>query len=65
MAGNPRENVKNKGFWDGGAGGHGKNSESAGHTSSFPGMRKPRRVGVRTDIDFPETAPVKGESNRA
>lgn len=61
MAGNPREHVSGKGFWDGGAAGHGKNGESAGRTSSFPGPRKPRRTGVRTDIDFPETASAKSE----
>ena len=53
MAGNPRENVKDKGFWDGGAPGHGKNGETAGRPSGFPGSRKPKRVGVRTDMEFP------------
>lgn len=53
MAGNPREHVKNKGFWDGGAGGHGQNGESAGRTTGFPGSRKAKRVGIRTDIEFP------------
>lgn len=54
MSGNPRENVKDKGFWDGGAPGHGNNKESAGRPSGLPGTRKAKRVGVRTDIEFTE-----------
>ena len=54
MAGNPRENVKDKGFWDGGAG-HGGNGESAGRSSGFPGRRSPSRTGVRTDLEFPSS----------
>ncbi|MFP5245222.1 MAG: hypothetical protein ACLGH0_00915 [Thermoanaerobaculia bacterium] len=54
MAGNPREHVKDKGFWDGGTPAHGKNSETAGRPSGFPGSRKPKRVGIRTDIEFPQ-----------
>lgn len=53
MGGNPREHVKGKGFWDGGGQAHGKNSEGSGRTSSFPGTRKPKRVGIRTDVEFP------------
>lgn len=53
MAGNPRENVKSKGFWDGGSSGHSDNGQSAGRPSGFPGVRGPRYVGVRTDIEFP------------
>lgn len=53
MAGNPRENVKDKGFWDGGAPGHSENGQTAGRPSGFPGVRKPGRAGVRTDIEFP------------
>jgi hypothetical protein len=53
MAGNPRENVKDQGFWDGGAAAHGKDSETAGRPSGFPGSRKRVRVGIRTDIEFP------------
>jgi hypothetical protein len=53
VAGNPRENVKGKGFWDGGAAGYGGNGESGGRPSGFPGERTPSRVGVRTDLDFP------------
>jgi hypothetical protein len=53
MAGNPRENVKSKGFWDGGSSGHSENGQSAGRPSGFPGLRAPSKVGVRTDIDFP------------
>ncbi|HUP47710.1 MAG TPA: hypothetical protein VNA04_02865 [Thermoanaerobaculia bacterium] len=55
MAENAREQVKRKGFWDGGAPGHGTNKESSGRPSGFPGTRKPRRVGVNTDIEFPST----------
>jgi hypothetical protein len=54
MAGTPREHVKDQGFWDGGAAGHDKSGETAGRSSGFPGVRKPRRVGIRTDIEFPE-----------
>ena len=57
MAGNPREHVKDKGFWDGGAPGHSANGESAGRTGGFPGMRKPSKVGIRTDIEFPPDDP--------
>lgn len=53
MAGNPRENAKSKGFWDGGSSGHGKNGEAAGRPSGFPGRRAPSRVGIKTDIEFP------------
>lgn len=55
MAGNPRENVKSKGFWDGGAAGHGTNKESAGKASGFPGPRAKTRIGIKTDIEFPDT----------
>jgi hypothetical protein len=58
MAGTPREHIKDKGFWDGGSAGHGKNGETAGRTSGFPGVRKPTRVGIRTDIEFPDEAKV-------
>jgi hypothetical protein len=54
MAGNPRENVKEKGFWDGGASGHGHNKESGGRPSGLPGSRAPRRTGLRTDLEFPK-----------
>lgn len=55
MAGNPRENVRDdRGFWDGGAPGHAKNSETAGRPSGFPGTRKvAKSVGIRTDVEFP------------
>jgi hypothetical protein len=55
MAGNPRENVKGKGFWDGGASGHGTNKESSGRPNGYPGRRKPSIEGLRTDLEFPET----------
>lgn len=53
MAGNPRENVQGKGFWDGGSAGHSVNSQSAGRPSGFPGRSTKSRLGVRTDIEFP------------
>jgi hypothetical protein len=54
MAGNPRENVKDKGFWDGGDAVHGMNRESGGRAGGFPGMRKPTVAGVKTDLEYPE-----------
>jgi hypothetical protein len=57
MAGTPREHIKDKGFWDGGSGGSDRNGETAGRSSGFPGMRKPTRAGIRTDIEFPEEMP--------
>ncbi len=56
MAGEGHENVKGKGFWDGGASGHGTNKESGGRPSGFPGRRTPKKVGVRTDLEFPPAA---------
>lgn len=53
MAGNPREHVKDKGFWDGGAPGQMSDGQSAGRTSGAPSSRQPKRVGIRTDIEFP------------
>jgi len=54
MSGNPRENVKDKGFWDGGAAGHGTNKESSGRASGYPGKRTRSKQGHRTDLEFPE-----------
>lgn len=54
MSGNPRENIRDKGFWDGGAAGQGRNDQASGRTSGAPGVRSPGQVGVRTDIEFPE-----------
>jgi hypothetical protein len=51
MSGNPREHVKDKGFWDGGGSGHGSNKESSGRPNGFPGSRSPKRTGVRTDLE--------------
>jgi hypothetical protein len=56
MSGNPRENVKDKGFWDGGAAGHGSNKESAGRASGYPGKRSRSKQGYRTDVEFPAEA---------
>ena len=55
MAGNPREHVKGRGFWDGGSKGHTANGQTGGRPSGFPGERKPSRVGLRTDLEFPTT----------
>ena len=54
MADNPRENEKDKGFWDGGASGHGTNKESSGRPNGHPGKRSNSLTGYRTDIEFPE-----------
>ena len=63
MAGNPREHVQGKGFWDGGAGPQGSNGQSGGHTSGFPGRRMPKkRVGLRTDLEFPTRQRIEDES---
>jgi len=53
MSENQREQAKGKGFWDGGAQGHGTNKESSGRPSGSPGKRSPSRTGYRTDIEFP------------
>ena len=58
MAGTPREHDKDKGFWDGGAAGHDRNSETAGRASGFPGVRKQSNAGIRTDIEFPVEPPA-------
>lgn len=57
MSDNPREHVKDKGFWDGGASGHGTNKESAGRANGYPGKRSPSRIGYRTDVEFPTERP--------
>lgn len=62
--GNPRENVKDQGFWDGGAAAHGKDSETAGRPSGFPGSRKRVRAGIRTDLEFPAAADEKATDER-
>lgn len=59
MASTPREHGEEKGFWDGGAGAHGHDGDTGGRTSGFPGTRKPKRVGIRTDIEFPPDDPAK------
>jgi hypothetical protein len=64
MSDTPRENVKDKGFWDGGAAGHGTNKESSGRASGFPGTRKSQRIGVNTDIEFPPVPEPKRPTNR-
>ena len=62
MAGNPRDHVKGKGFWDGGSAAHGQNGQSAGRKSGFPGPRTPSKVGLRTDLEFPEQPAAEDES---
>ena len=59
MAGNPREHVRNKGFWDGGSAGREGNGQTAGRPSGYPGSRKLDRVGVRTDLEFPPGVPTE------
>ncbi len=54
MSGNPREHIKDKGFWDGGTPGHGTNRESAGRASGYPGKRSRSTAGLRTDLEFPK-----------
>lgn len=53
MDGTPRDHAKKKGFWDGGGAGHGNNKEASGRPSGLPGKRKPSRVGISTDVEFP------------
>ncbi len=55
MSGYARENVKGKGFWDGGTSGHGMNGESGGRASGYPGRRTPSTTGLRIDLEFPKT----------
>jgi hypothetical protein len=56
MADNPHEQAKDKGFWEGGADGHGSNKESSGRPNGYPGKRSPSRTGYRTDVEFPPQA---------
>jgi len=56
MSGNPREHIKDKGFWDGGTSGRGMNKESAGRASGYPGKRSRSKQGLRTDLEFPQEA---------
>jgi hypothetical protein len=58
--GNPYEEPKKKGFWDGGKPGHGHNKEASGRPSGLPGTRKRDRTGVTTDLEFPETPAPTG-----
>jgi hypothetical protein len=53
MAENPRQNARQKGFWDGGPSGHGHNKESSGRPSGYPGTRRQSRTGINTDFEFP------------
>jgi hypothetical protein len=59
MADNQREDAKDKGFWDGGASGHGTNKESSGRPNGYPGKRSNTRTGYRTDVEFPEESAEK------
>jgi hypothetical protein len=58
MANTPQQEFKDKGFWDGGASGHGTNKESSGRPDGFPGSRARNRIGVRTDIEEFSTIPT-------
>ena len=62
MSGNPRENVKDQGFWDGGPGGQSTNNETAGRTSGTPGSRASKRSGYRTDLEFPAESEISAIS---
>ena len=64
MAGNPREQGKGKGFWNGGAAGHGTNKESSGRASGFPGTRKQSRTGISTDLEFPPETPAADDTSK-
>jgi len=55
MSGNARENVRDKGFWDGGAKAHAANGQSGGRASGYPGRRTPSIAGLRVDLEFPDT----------
>lgn len=59
MAGNPREHVRDKGFWDGGAPGQSSNGQTAGRPSGYPGRRSSQRTGIKIDIDFPQDDPAQ------
>ena len=61
MGESPRENIKQKGFWDGGARGHDHNKESSGRPNGYPGSRRPTRVGINTDFEFPEQREEKAK----
>ncbi len=61
MAGNPRENVKGKGFWGGGSAARSGTGQTGGRPGGFPARRAPKRVGVKTDIEFPDPSTGKNE----
>jgi hypothetical protein len=61
MPDTPRDDTKDKGFWDGGASGHGTNKESSGRPNGYPGRRSNSRTGYRTDIEFPESTEEQGK----
>jgi hypothetical protein len=62
MAGNPRDHVQGKGFWDGGGGAQGGNDQSSGRTSGYPGTRSPKHVGLRSDLEFPDKPELEDDS---
>lgn len=69
MAGNPRTNTSGKGFWDGGPKGHTTNRESGGMRSGYPGVRRARLTGIRTDLERPalkrpEIEPLQADDPR-
>ncbi len=59
MAGYPRENANDKGFWNGGADSHGSNKESGGRASGTPGTRMPKKTGFRVDLEFPNSTELE------
>jgi hypothetical protein len=64
MSGEEERKRREKGFWDGGGTGHVLSDQSSGRPSGMPGERKPSRVGVRTDIEFPEQQPPSSKPGK-
>jgi hypothetical protein len=65
MAGNPRENTRKKGFWDGGSKNHGRGDQGSGRHSGFPGGRRPSKVGIQVDLFSPVRSPAEDPASRA
>jgi hypothetical protein len=63
MAGNPRENARGKGFWDGSTS-HGSGSQTAGRATGFPGTRRGSRTGIRIDLETPVSNPAGSETDK-
>ena len=56
MSANKREQMTDKGFWNGGP----AMKESAGQTSGYPGRRGPKKTGFRIDLERPLPRPIEG-----